>query len=280
MSEPTNPGDMLRQEARAYYDEGMEADRLMRGSGRIEFACTQEIVSRALSSPPAVIFDIGGGAGVYALWLARLGHEVHLIDPMPLHIEQARQASAHQPETPIASCTLGDARHLDRADASVDVALLFGPLYHLTQRDDRITALREAARIVRPGGVVMAVGISRFVSTLDGLAKGYLNDPTFMRIVGDDLVSGQHRNPTNHPGYFTTAFFHAPAELKDEVEAAGLVHERTLGIEGPTWLAARVLDAWDDPERRTETMTALRWIEAEPSLLGASQHLMVVARKA
>jgi FkbM family methyltransferase len=266
--------------ARAYYAAGIEADRLGRGNNRIEYARTQEIVARYLPPPPAVIFDIGGGPGVYSLWLARLGHEVHLIDPMPLHIEQARQMSAQQPDAPIAHCAVGDARRLDRADTSVDIALLFGPLYHLTERTDRVVALREAARIVRPGGVVMAAGISRFVSTLDGMANGYLADPAFARIVRDDLARGQHRNPTHHPAYFTTAYFHHPTELKDEVEAAGLVHERTIGIEGPAWLAARVQETWDDPERRAETMAALRWIEDEPSLLGASQHLMVVARRA
>ena len=65
-------------------------------------------------------------------------------------------------------------------------------------------------------GVVMAVGISRFVSTLDGMTRGYLEDPIFARIVQDDLATGQHRNPTNHPAYFTTAFFHHPMELKAE----------------------------------------------------------------
>jgi ubiquinone/menaquinone biosynthesis C-methylase UbiE len=264
----------------AHYAEGVEADRLQRGSGRIEFARTREIVSRYLPPPPAVIFDIGGGPGVYARWLARLGYAVHLIDPVPLHVEQARQASAQQPDAPIARCALGDARHLDRADASVDAALLFGPLYHLTEREDRVTALREAARIVRPGAVVLAVGISRFVSTLDGMANGYLADPVFARIVRDDLTTGQHRNPTNHPAYFTMAYFHHPTELKGEVEDAGLVYERTLAIEGPAWLPARVRDEWDDPERRAQTLAALRRIEEEPSLLGASQHLMVVARKA
>ena len=264
----------------AHYAAGIEEDRLHHGSGRIEFARTREIVSRYLPPAPAVVFDIGGGPGVYACWLARMGYEVHLIDPVPLHVEQARQASAQQPDTPIARCTVGDARRLDQADASVDVALLLGPLYHLTDREDRVTALREAARIVRPGGVVLAVGISRFVSTLDGMAHGYLADPAFAHIVRDDLATGQHRNPANHPAYFTTAYFHHPAELKGEMEDAGLVHEQTIAIEGPAWLAGRVGERWDDPDWQRQILDALSWIEEEPSLLGASQHLMAVGRRA
>jgi ubiquinone/menaquinone biosynthesis C-methylase UbiE len=285
MNHQESPPSLVGKEAeesgpmQAHYGAGVEAPRLAQGSGRIERARTQELVLRHIPAPPATIADVGGGPGVYAVWLARLGYAVHLVDAVPLHIEQARAASATQPDAPIASCTLGDARHLDLPDGSVDAVLLFGPLYHLTERLDRITALREARRIVRPGGVVLAVGISRFVSTLDGMLHGFLDDPTFVQITRDDLASGQHRNPTNHPGYFTTTYFHHPAELKTEVEGAGLVHERTMGIEGPAWLVARVGETWDDPSWRVHYLDALSRIEEEPSLLGASQHLMAVARK-
>jgi ubiquinone/menaquinone biosynthesis C-methylase UbiE len=266
-------------EIQGYYGTGVEEPRLARGSGRIELARTQELVLRHIPAPPATVADIGGGPGVYATWLARLGYTVHLVDPVPPHIEQARAASAAQLETPIASVTLGDARRVALPDGSVDAALLFGPLYHLTERADRITALRETRRIVRPGGVVLAVGISRFVSTLDGMAQGYLEDPTFVRITRDDLATGQHRNPTNHPAYFTTTYFHHPAELKTEVEDAGLVHARTVGIEGPAWLVSRVRETWDDPAWRARYLDALSRIEEEPSLLGATQHLFAVAHR-
>ena len=62
---------------------------------------------------------------------------------------------------------VGDARQLNREVQSVDVVLLLGPLYHLTERSARIGALREAHRILRYGGIIFAAGISRFASTLD-----------------------------------------------------------------------------------------------------------------
>ena len=104
---------------------------------------------RYVPSLPAVIFDVGGGPGVYACWLAKQGYEVHLVDATPLHVELARQASQAQPDAPLASIEIGDACSLKRSDESCDVVLLFGPLYHLTERVDRLTALHEAHRVLR-----------------------------------------------------------------------------------------------------------------------------------
>ncbi len=263
-----------------HYASGYEAQRLQSGSSQIELARTQELVMRYVPPLPAVIFDVGGGPGVYACWLAKQGYEVHLVDATPLHVELARQASQAQPDTPLASIEVGDARSLKRPDASIDVVLLFGPLYHLTQRVDRLMALHEAHRVLRSGGLLLAVGISRFTSALDGLRQGLFDDLAFTQIVERDLVDGQHRNPTNHPLYFTTAFFHHPKELQSEVEESGFLYERTLPVEGPLWLSHDVVTNFSDQKRREQFLALARRLEEEPSLLGASAHLLVVARKA
>jgi ubiquinone/menaquinone biosynthesis C-methylase UbiE len=262
------------------YASGYESQRLFGGSSRIELMRTQELILRYVPPPPAVIFDVGGGPGVYACWLARQGYEVHLVDAHPLHVELARQASQAQPDAPLAGIAVGDARSLRRSDRSVDVVLLFGPLYHLTERADRLMALREAQRILRPGGILFAVGISRFASVLDGLRQGLLADPAFVQIVERDLTDGQHRNPMNHPAYFTTAFFHDPKELEAEIKESGFLFERTLPIEGPLWLSAYVVVNFHDQRKRELFLALVRRLEQESSLLGASAHLLAVARKA
>jgi ubiquinone/menaquinone biosynthesis C-methylase UbiE len=269
----------LPDEVTAHYADGYEAERLARGAGQIELARTQELLRRFLPPAPAVVLDVGGGPGRYALWLARLGYTVHLIDALPLHIELARDTSAQQSDAPLASATLGDARTLDWPDAGADAALLMGPLYHLTDRADRIAALREAGRVLQRGGVALVVGISRFASTMDGLRNGLFADPEFERIVAQDLRGGQHRNLTNHPSYFTTAYFHLPDELRAEVEEAGLRHEATLPVEGPAWLIPRAFENWDDAVHCEQVLAAIWRIESEPSLLGVSAHLLAVARK-
>jgi ubiquinone/menaquinone biosynthesis C-methylase UbiE len=260
-----------------HYNEGIEQDRLFGGRSQLELVRTQELLTRHLPPPPVVVLDVGGGPGVYAAWLTGLGYEVHLVDPVPLHVEQAQGADP----TP-ASATVGDARRLDWPDQSVDVVLLLGPLYHLTEREDRLQALREAHRVLRPGGVVFVTAISRFASLFDGLALRFLEDPEFAHIVEQDLRDGQHRNPSNKPGYFTTAFFHHPDELQAEVREAGFDIFETVSIEGPAWCMVRqdFPAMWDDPVWRERLLASSRAVEHEPTLLGLGPHLMVVARKA
>lgn len=265
-------------EIAAYYAQGFERDRLAAGAGALELARTQALLGRYLPSAPAVVLDVGGGPGRYAVWLAERGYRVHLVDPVPLHVEQARAAGARA-GSPLASAETGDARALRLPDASADAVLLLGPLYHLPERADRLRALGEARRVCRPGGVVVAAAISRFASTLDGLRGGYLEDPAFAAVAAGDRRDGQHRNPTRNPAYFTTAYFHRPEELATECADAGLAHEATLAVEGPGWLLGDLDARLVDDRRRAVLLDALGALEAEPALLGVSAHLLAVARR-
>lgn len=264
-------------EIAAYYARGFERERLSGGPGALELARTQRLLARYLPPPPGVVGDVGGGPGRYALWLAERGYQVHLVDPIALHIEQARTAAGGLPG--LASAEVGDARALRLPDASVDAVLLLGPLYHLPERVDRLRALAEARRVCRPGGVVIVAAISRFASMLDGLRGGYLEDPAFAKIAAGDLRDGRHRNPTGDPAYFTTAYFHRPEELAAECTEAGLAHEATLAVEGPGWLLPDLDARLADEPRRAALLAALEALESEPTLLGASAHLLVVARR-
>jgi ubiquinone/menaquinone biosynthesis C-methylase UbiE len=264
-----------------HYNQGFEQDRLMQGRGKFERLRMRELLTRHLPPAPAVVLDVGGGAGVHALWLAAQGYEVHLIDPVQLHVEQAMQASDEASEGKVASATVGDARQLEWTDASVDAVLLLGPLYHLIDRDDRLRTLSEARRVLRPGGIVCAVGISRFASLFNGLMFGLFEDPEFASVVEQDLRDGQHRNPSNNPNYFTTAFFHHPDELRAETQEAGLEIVELVSVQGPPdWMVPDFFEKWMDPTWRDRILAASRAVEKEPTLLGLGPHLMVIAQKA
>jgi ubiquinone/menaquinone biosynthesis C-methylase UbiE len=261
---------VLDVEVLAYYEQGGERSRLETTS-RLEYLRTWELLERFLPVPPAQLLDVGGGAGAYAVPLAEAGYDVVLVDPVPLHVDQARQAG-------VKSALVGDARSLGFDDQSVDAVLLLGPLYHLTEREDRVSALREAARVVRPSGIIVVAVISRFASTLDGLQAGFLLDERFERIVETDVATGRHDNVDAVPGWFTTAYFHHPDELDGEFVDAGCHVQQVLAIEGPT-SGVPDLDAWiDDVERRAILLRAIGRVESEPSLLGCSSHILIVAQ--
>lgn len=261
-----------------YYERAPEESRLEHGASRLEQARTRELIERHGPPAPEEVLDVGGAAGAYALWLAERGYQVHLVDAVPRLVEEARRRSALAPRG-LASCRVGDARDLPAADASVALVLLLGPLYHLTAAEDRRRALREAARVLRPGGVLVAAGISRWASALDGLARDLLADARFAEIAERDVREGQHRNPTENLDYFTTAYLHRPDELRAEVEGAGLMVEGLYGVEGPGWILPDFAERWSDPERRAALVDVARLLESEPAVIGCSAHLVVVGRK-
>jgi ubiquinone/menaquinone biosynthesis C-methylase UbiE len=262
-----------------YYRRAPEEHRLEHGAFLLEALRTRELIERHSPAAPATVLDIGGAAGAYALWLAEAGYTVHLLDPVPRLIDQAQRRNATLPRR-LASCQVGDARSTNFSDACADIVLLLGPLYHLTAGEDRARALAEASRVLKPGGRLFAAAISRWTSALDGLARDLFQDPQFAAIVKQDLHDGQHRNPTERLDYFTTTYFHRPEDLSAEVSAAGFLIDGLYGIEGPGWILPDIAARLEDPRCRADLLYVARALESEPSVVGMSAHLLVVARKA
>jgi SAM-dependent methyltransferase len=272
------PRPVLDPAIRGYYERRPEETRLQRGLSQLEAHRTRTLIERFAPPFPATVLDVGGAAGAYAGWLAEHGYDVHLVDPVPRLVDEARRHSASLTR-PIASCDVGDARALAQPNDFAAMVLLLGPLYHLTTAADRALALGEAARVLAPGGVVFAAGITRWASAFDALARDLFVDPGIAAVVDQVLRDGQHRSTSEAPGYFTTAYFHRPEELRAEVSAAGLVVEGLFGLEGPCGLFGDFDARWADPRRRADMIRVAEAVEAEPWVLGVSGHFLCVARR-
>lgn len=254
-----------------YYNLGLERHRLLDGPS-LELIRTRLLLGRRLPKPPARVLDVGGGAGVHAAWLAERGYTVDLIDPVPLHIEQAAAL-------PGVTATQGDARALPQPDQTIDVVLLLGPLYHLTEAADRHQALSEAHRVLAPGGLLAAAAISRYAPMFDAYWRGHAAHREFVRIMHADLRTGQHRNPTTNPDWFTTAYLHTPDDLASELQHAGFTGIQVLPVEGPLHWAPHLAEHLADPTRLADLLATLDLLEVDPAIRAATTHLLASGRK-
>jgi ubiquinone/menaquinone biosynthesis C-methylase UbiE len=220
--------DRIRRYYGSVFAEG-ERLTVRSAAGQVEAARTRALVEARIA-PASRVLDVGGGTGVHAVWLAAAGHDVTLVDPVPEHVAAAAAHGAFAAEP-------GDARDLRFPDASADVVLLLGPLYHLRSRADRLRALTEAHRVLRPGGHLLAAGISRTIAVLDTvLAAGFADLPgaALIRL----LETGESLDDADG---FPAGHFHTAAELRSELEDAGFREVTVTGIEGPGSLALELV---------------------------------------
>ncbi len=261
----------LAPEVEHFYSQVIDEGTRLSSSadGRLEMLRTQELLRRFLPPAPARILDVGGGTGVHARWLVEDGYHVDLIDPIPRHIEQART---------VCSAEVGDARDLTAQNDAYDAVHLLGPLYHLPDRSDRLRALAEAARVVRPGGLVAAAGINRYASLFEHAALAHLHSERLQGSIAKILASATH----DGRGGFTVAYFHRAEELAEELRDAGLVDVEVFGIEGPAWSMLKAVELQSGTTSVNDlfwsVLTAARLAEPYPELLAASSHLLAIGR--
>jgi len=268
--------NLINSEIEDFYAQTSEENRLELGLGPLEFERNKELIQRYLPKK-GVIVDVGGGPGIYSEWLAGMGHDVYLVDPVEKHIKQANKRSA-KAKKPFKN-SLGESRKLDFADHFADVVILHGSLYHLQLKQDRIKSIAEAKRVLKPKGIGLGFAINHSASTIAALLNGFIHAPDIFRMCKDELTSGIHTPPKSIPGILPAAYFHRPNELKAEFEEAGLVYLDTYAVEGMIWLDKNYFESRSDPKKKQTMMELMQITERDPALLSLSPHMMIVGRK-
>jgi ubiquinone/menaquinone biosynthesis C-methylase UbiE len=267
------------------YNKGIEKDRLRTDLGLIEFERTKEIILENIPQKPSVIYDIGGGYGEYSWWLASHGHKVYLYDISEKNIEMANDLQDEYKNIKLAVKEVSDARNINRPDNSADAILLFGPLYHIVEYQERQEALRECYRLLKPEGKLFTAAITKYATllwavTTYGIKNDLLDEPEFMEMVKRELKDGQHiRNPNSRYKGMGRSYFHLPELLGKELSEAGFKNNDIRGVIGPLWLIQDIDEKWKQKEKRETIMGIVRLLEKEQSIMGLSTHIVSISNK-
>lgn len=270
----------------AGYNAGIERGRLHTGIGLIELERTKELLLEHLPAPPAVLYDIGGGYGEYAWWLASRGYDVHLFDLAETNIRLSADLAAAYPGASLCAAEVCDARSIDRPDESADAILLMGPLYHIPEKAERIAAVRESLRLLKPGGRLFTAAITPYATmlwatTVFGRDNRLLAEEAFLHMVEHELETGEHIRPTGNTAYrgIGRSHFHTADALRVELEAGGFADNTVHGVVGAAWLAPDLDTLWADPASREALLRTVRLLDGRADILGLSTHLLCVSRK-
>lgn len=267
------------KEVYEFYNSGAEIGRLENGLGKIEFYRTKEILKKYINTINNVIYDVGGGIGVYSSLLSDMNNEVHLLELSPIAVEYANKNKKNNFISEVC-----DARKINKPNESADIVLLMGPLYHLQSLEDRVKTLNEAKRVLKKGGLLFSVGISKFSSTTWALStygkeNNLLDSSSYTNMIKNELTSGIHNRPKEYPYLIAKAYFHTPLELQKEIESVGFKTIQKHSIEGLIWFTPCLKEKWEDKKSREVLLNIMHLTENEEEIMGMSPHFMVVSRK-
>ena len=143
-----------------HYNKHPEDKRLLRRHGIVEFETTMYHLRRFLH-PDSFLLDIGAGTGRYTSALMAEGYRVKAVELVRRNIDVFLKRE------PTADVVQGDARSMPYIpDATADVTLLLGPLYHLIGDGEKLKALLEAKRVTKPGGLIFVAYLMNEYSIL------------------------------------------------------------------------------------------------------------------
>ncbi len=273
----------------AGYNAGIERNRLRTGIGLIEFERTKEILLDKLPKPPAVIYDIGGAYGEYSWWLSSLGYEVHLFDLSETNIKMSEELAVEYPGVALKSAMICDARSIPRPDKSADAILLMGPLYSITEYEERILALKESRRLLKDNGILFSAALTPYSVLVSRLAvyheddtekRKELDDPAVISIIERALADGCYINPERKiANGLGSSHLHTAKALREELSRGGFDTPSVHGVMGGAWLAPNLDGLLENDKTRNVLMKTVRMLDTHEEIIGLSGHLLAVSKK-
>lgn len=229
---------MARDKLEIYYNKFNEDKRLTRRHGRVEFITSMKYIHEALNcySTPKIL-DIGAGTGKYSIALAEEGFDVTAIELLKCNLNVLKEKSDKK-----VKAHLGNALNLSKfEDNSFDVTLLFGPMYHLGSKQEKIQALNEAKRVTKPNGTILVA----YVMNEYGVLTYAFKEHNAIECVKDGRLDN------NFHCIYTEKDLYSFVRLEDIDEinnACGLTRKQIISADGPANYMRQTLNQMTDEE--------------------------------
>jgi len=259
----------------AFYNNDPQEEHRRLEEHQLEFDLTWRFLEAYLP-PKGKILEIGAGTGRYTLGLVQRGYTVTAVDISEENLKLSKSSLTHAGFAEKAHFVLGDARYLIGVpEKEFDAVLMMGPLYHLVEESDRQMAVREAHARLRPGGVIFSAFISRL-----GIWGDLLKNVPELIEEQEEVrsVLSRGRDPESWPRGGFRAYFATVAEIAPLHESSGFETLKVVGVEP-------CISADDESynnltgEWRKLFLDLFYEISDEPSIIGASRHLLYIGRK-
>lgn len=262
-----------------YYKNFDEDNRLCNdNSGRLEYEMTLRKLKKYLPDT-GVILDLGGASGAYTFPLAKKGYKMYLADLSPDLIKQAKEKVSREKEENIISCDVVNAIDLSiYKDEQFDVVLLFGPLYHLLEEDERNKCVKEVNRVLKKGGLVFASFIP-YLSGSIAIVDRFFRHPEQVNL--DNLRatfdSGKFNNLDNNG--FQEGYYPPSSTIEKLFDENGFDQVTTFSVRGFGYEKEDKLYQVQDKEMFEEIINQIEKSSEYKEIIETCGHAMFIGKK-
>ena len=244
---------------------------------QLEFDTTLHFLRKYLPKK-GLILDAGGGPGRYSIELAKLGHDVVLLDLTPKLLEIAkRQIKKERVEKKIKRLVEGSIDDLSMFEDNVfdAVICLGGALSHIVNGKQRERAVSELVRVTKKNSPIFVSVIGRLAVCMNSITYLWPEMIEAQDVYRKYTIKGDYRG-----GYgFAPAHLYLPEELKKEFEDKTKILEM-VGLEGifsthqKRYNRAHRLKKYNKILWETHLKTC-----THPCIVGISEHFMIICKK-
>jgi len=250
-----------------YYSHFNEDHRLQTRHGQVEFITNMKYIHELLNDNKSLkILDVGAGTGAYSVMLANEGYSVNAIELVNHNIEVFKSKNS------TAKVEQGNALDLSRfEDDTFDMVLLFGPMYHLLEEDEKIKALSEAKRVVKKNGTILT---SYYMNDYAILTYGFIKKNIKEVIKNSQIDSNYHMLNLKDDLYSMVRI----EDIDRFNTKVGLTRKKIIASDGASNYIRVTLNSLDNEEYQEFVKYHLSICERS-DMLGASSHLLDITTK-